>query len=722
MFGLRGRRRRNRSVWVTASLALVPVILFLAGAELYAEFARARELRLELNRSYDARSQIQSVFSLMQDAETGQRGYVITGQPAFLEPYETARAHVAEQLDGLDELFVGEPTQIARLERLRVHVNAKLADLERSIEARRGVGAEAAIAIVSTGRGRRIMDEIRAVEREMIREEARDLEARVSASMEATTRTEVLVAVLFLGLVIILGKAAYVTRRQGVIRRALLADLEAHTARQQAVFDSTLDGIVTLDPDGRIGTSNRAAQAMFGYAAAELKGGDLALLLDSAEGGGSAFPTDLRSPPGLSNGVIKELTAHRRDGAAFPADVALAQMQLPDGMHVVAAIRDISERRRVERLKNEFVSTVSHELRTPLTSIAGSLGLLAGGAAGPLPERAGRLVSIASSNCQRLVRLINDILDIEKIESGQMRFEMRSQSLRSLAERALEGLKGYADELGVTLRLKDRCDGTVDGDADRLLQVLTNLISNAAKFSPRGGEVEVRVRILEGGTARLSVRDEGPGVPESFHDQIFSKFAQADSSDTRQKGGTGLGLAIAKEIVERHGGRLGFESTPGSGATFFVDLPLTGRNDDFADDPLGFFRPCKIDNEAWRARRRVKILHLEPDHSFVEAACLTLSGLGEVVSAQNLAQARQLLDALAPDIVILDLDLPDGSGLELLAELQQRGPQCPPIVLYSAHGGDSTLEANVAAVLTKSGNSLPQLSATVQRLLQPLAA
>jgi signal transduction histidine kinase len=237
-------------------------------------------------------------------------------------------------------------------------------------------------------------------------------------------------------------------------------------------------------------------------------------------------------------------------------------------------VRDISERKQVERLKDEFVSTVNHELRTPLTSIAGSLGLLGGGAAGQLPPAAHRLIAIAHANCQRLIRLINDMLDVEKIQSGKLRFDMVAQNLPEVVRRSVEAVGGYALGLGVQVEVFVEADDiAVSADCDRLVQVATNLLSNALKFSARGGSVHISVSRV-GPLARVSVRDTGPGIPAEFRARIFTKFAQADSSDTRQKGGTGLGLVIAKEIVEHHGGCLWFESEVGKGACFFVDLPL----------------------------------------------------------------------------------------------------------------------------------------------------
>lgn len=373
----------------------------------------------------------------------------------------------------------------------------------------------------------------------------------------------------------VLSVAHATVRRTNVELETRAGDLHEIATRQRAIVDSAMDAILTLDPDGRIESINRAGERMFGYQPAQLLGHHVQRVLDLRRDDEGDFIGRLETRrEALVAGVVKELTAHRADGSRFPADVALGVMALPDGMHVVAMIRDISDRKRTEQLKNEFVSTVSHELRTPLTSIAGSLGLLAGGAVGILPPKGARLIEIAHANCHRLVRLINDILDIEKIESGELRFHMACVAMAELVARSVEGLRGYAEQHGVRIDLIGETPAAlVHADPDRIVQVVTNVVSNAVKFSPAQGVVEVAMACGDG-FVRLSVRDHGPGVPDDFRDRIFSKFAQADSTDTRRKGGTGLGLAISKEIADRHGGRIWFESRPGLGATFHLDLPL----------------------------------------------------------------------------------------------------------------------------------------------------
>lgn len=242
--------------------------------------------------------------------------------------------------------------------------------------------------------------------------------------------------------------------------------------------------------------------------------------------------------------------------------------------HVIGVARDADERTRIERMKNEFVSTVSHELRTPLTSIRGSLGLIAGGAVGAVPEQVGKLVQIAHDNSERLMRLINDILDIEKIESGRMHFELRAHALPTLIAQALTTNAPYGEQWGVRFDTTGSMpEVEVLADGDRFMQIMANLLSNAAKYSPRGSVVSVAA-VHIGTMIRISVHDRGPGIPEAFRSQIFGKFRQADSSDSRRKGGTGLGLSIAKALVEMHGGEIGFESAPTTGTTFHFTLSL----------------------------------------------------------------------------------------------------------------------------------------------------
>jgi signal transduction histidine kinase len=297
--------------------------------------------------------------------------------------------------------------------------------------------------------------------------------------------------------------------------------------------------------------------------------------------------------PGLPD--AQGLEAVRRAHAAAPGvtlvvlthldDETLATQAMQEGAQdylvkgqietrgLLRALRYAVERKRLDRLKDEFVSTVSHELRTPMTSISGSLGLLVGGVAGVLPDSATRLLGIAHANCQRLVRLINDILDIQKLEAGRVPFHLKRIDVRSLIEQTVEAMRGFAEGYGVRLRLDaSSMSAEVNVDTDRLTQVVTNLLSNAIKFSPPEQEVLVGV-VRRGGSAVISVQDHGNGIPDEFKPHVFEKFAQADGTDARLKGGTGLGLSIVKQIVLQLGGQVSFDDGPDGGTIFNVELP-----------------------------------------------------------------------------------------------------------------------------------------------------
>lgn len=263
-----------------------------------------------------------------------------------------------------------------------------------------------------------------------------------------------------------------------------------------------------------------------------------------------------------------------KSGHLIPVLLSGVLIEDVDGEQKIwSIIQDITERKRIEQMKNEFVSSVSHELRTPLTSISASLGMLANGMLGSVPEKMSSVIDIAYKNSQRLSVLINDLLDMEKLLAGKMDFDIRLQLLHPIVDQSLKENKAYADGFAVEFALIDNAPPvSVAIDAQRLLQVLANFLSNAVKFSPANSKVDIKIDVLTK-AVKISVIDCGPGINEDFRAHIFQKFSQADASDSRQRGGTGLGLAISKELVERMNGEIGFTSVPGKGATFFAIFP-----------------------------------------------------------------------------------------------------------------------------------------------------
>ena len=364
-----------------------------------------------------------------------------------------------------------------------------------------------------------------------------------------------------------------------------LTKITASENRIQSIIENAQEAFIGVDFQGKIIDWNSQAEKMFGWRRKEVIGREMSStivplrfkpILDMMIK--SVATSDQPSAMNLFNRRMERIVIDRQRNE-FTVEMTLGLVKENETYFFSAFLHDISDRKEIEAMKNDFISTVSHELRTPLTSLRGSIGLLVGGVAGDLPPQAKTLLEIASKNCARLVRMINDMLDIDKIESGKMRFEMVNQALLPLAQQAIEGTEGYAATFNVKLVLKIAPeDGKIHVlvDRDKLIQVLTNLLSNAIKFSPTDDTVTLDIQSFKkaGKTwVRLAVIDHGCGIPKEFRSLIFQKFAMADSADSRKKGGTGLGLSISKSLIEQHGGEIGFFSEAGSPTEFFITLP-----------------------------------------------------------------------------------------------------------------------------------------------------
>ncbi len=368
--------------------------------------------------------------------------------------------------------------------------------------------------------------------------------------------------------------------------------LDAADALNRAVLDSVNYAIIGADAEGRVTVFNRAAQQLTGHDPEAVMGRDApSTFLDpteletaaakASEEHGRTIPPTIE----LFHLILAEEGTHsgewiflRADGNRVPVYLSISMLKSGDEtVGYVGVAYDIVERKKLENMQREFVSTVSHELRTPLTSISGSLSLIQAGVAGEISEKTRDLIDIAHQNSQRLLMLVNDLLDIERLQADRMTFEFHEHRLAGLIAAAAAANAAYAASRQVRIEIVQAPDDSVKvlADEDRFLQVMANLLSNAAKFSPDGGAVEIRAGVADG-SAEVAVTDHGPGIPAKHYERIFDRFWQADSSDTRAKQGTGLGLAIAKGIVEHHGGEIRISETPGGGATFTFTLPLAG--------------------------------------------------------------------------------------------------------------------------------------------------
>ncbi|MDH4074716.1 MAG: ATP-binding protein [Acidimicrobiia bacterium] len=511
----------------------------------------------------------------------------------------------------------------------------------------------------------------------------------------------------------------------------------------RSVVTSMHEGICTHDIDGVVTTANPAAGRILGVPAEELLGRPLldspwrCLSEDGSPFDPAAHPVVIASSTGeRCTDVVMAIDAPGRPLRWITVSAhPLRRDDLETPWAVLSTFEDVTERRAVDQMKNEFVSVVSHELRTPLTSIRGALGLLASGVLGELPDRAGQMLDLAVSNTDRLVRLINDILDIERMESGKADLNRGQTDVSDLVVRTLDALRPMAEQAGVALR-SDAEHVIAWLDADRVTQVLTNLVSNAIKFSPAGQEIVVHTAANDG-VLRLAVIDHGRGVPLDKVDAIFERFQQVDASDSRDKGGTGLGLAICRSIMEQHGGSIWVEPTDGGGSTFLCELPMRSCDTSVVRPVAhtgttgsGTVGPRVVDDAEsssatgpWDEPLVVDVVLVEDDPSLAVVLVELLASYDmSSKTVRSLAEARHLLGRLTPNLMLVDLGLPDGDGTELIAWLLANGALASiPVLVYTARDLEEddqrSVELQHAEIHTK-GRTDPQ--ALISRIAEHL--
>jgi PAS domain S-box-containing protein len=483
-------------------------------------------------------------------------------------------------------------------------------------------------------------------------------------------------------------------------------------------IDAAPTGMLLIDLDGVILLLNAQIEKLFGYSRAELLGQPLeSLISERFRAAIPDFRSGLFSDPTAS---LQEVHGIRKDGSELPVEIRLNPLVTSEGQFALCSVVDLSQRFEIDRIRNEFISTVSHELRTPLTSIRGSLGLLQAGAMGALPIQAAEMVAIAYKNSGRLVRIINDILDIGTMDSGKLTLQMGIVPLAELLQQSVEANAGFAEKCEVRFLLETvSADDTVLADPNRLMQVLVNLLSNAAKFSPPGGIVLIRVRHGET-SARIEVEDSGGGIPEVFKDRVFEKFAQADASATRHFEGTGLGLNISRRLMQAMGGSIGFYAAAHHGTVFYIDLPRMDaapamlRATQLSETAAYKMLLGLAGSTAAGAEAAVpRLLYVEDDEDLISVIRAALVGRVEIIAAHSVQDAQRLLRDEHFGLVVLDQWLPDGNGLTLVDLIAATGDPPIRVIILSAADVSPDVYKKVAAVLIKSQVSAAQVATTI---------
>lgn len=462
-------------------------------------------------------------------------------------------------------------------------------------------------------------------------------------------------------------------------RKIVEQSLAESVQRLRSYFENVPVGIALGSLVGKITQVNPSLCSITGLSSEDLVGRDLGDIIDP----GHEVPiedllaTHIHGDTSSSMGMLPFTTPDQRT-IWLETTVSLLRDEDGEPFEVVAVVTDVSERKATEQTKDEFLSVASHELRTPLTSIRGALGLLVGGVVGELPPAALRMLEIAVQSTDRLIRLINDILDLERLTTGKLVLSLEPCDAVSLVSRAVEEMRGAADVVNVEIRALS-IDGQVWADPDRIIQTLANLIGNAIKFSPPRSVIEVKSEIA-GDELRFSVTDSGPGIPGDQLETVFERFRQVDGSDTRAKGGTGLGLTISRSIIEQHGGRIWVESVLGKGAEFCFTLPRVSVTE--AIDPQkGSIMP--------------KVLVCDDDASIREVVKTMLEGAGyRVWTASNGAEVLTLARSIHPDVIVLDLLMPGVDGREAAANLKRdaKTMEIPIVILSVLSSGEAEVQ------------------------------
>ncbi|MBH8565226.1 response regulator [Nostoc sp. CENA67] len=495
------------------------------------------------------------------------------------------------------------------------------------------------------------------------------------------------------------------------VNRKLQSELDERQRTQEALrvsqsrFEGILsiadDAIISIDASQGITLFNQGAEKIFGYSAQEILGKSLGVLLPqrfSQVHHQHVIDFGKSSNSARRMGERREIFGCRKDGTEFPAEASISKLKIGEEVLYTVILRDITERKQIERMKDEFVSVVSHELRTPLTSIHGSLGMLASGLLQPDSDQGKRLLQIATDSTERLVRLINDILDIERIESGKVKMERETCNLTELIHSAVNIMQPLANKAQVTLSISS-LPVQLWADPDRIVQTLTNLLSNAIKFSSAGQTVWLATQ-LQKDEVLITVKDTGRGIPSDKLKSIFERFQQVDSSDSRDHDGTGLGLAICQSIVEQHGGRIWAESTLGEGSTFYMNLPILTvlpANSSTPNCPLPIAN-SEFPNATYSTWGDPKTAAVAPPYSPLVLVCdddsvirvelqtLLEQGGYRVVTVATGKEAIALASTLHPDIILLDLLMPGMNGWETMAVLKEGAKtQDIPIVICSVY-------------------------------------
>jgi len=702
---------RGTAVLVAGAVVAVALLT----VDVFLTFVNTRQLHHDdawVTHSHEVITGLEQVLSMTKDAESGQRGYLITGNPLYLEPYHAAIDSVHARLDELDALVADSPSQLGRLARLRGAIEDRLATLEHNVELQRDSRFEEARQSVGSGLGWKQMEAARAVSAEMLLHEQDLLAAR---SRESQRSYQVAVGTgLVSGLSAMAAIAGFLLLlRRHLARRTHDARVISEQAeRLRTTLASIGDAVISTDAGGRVTSLNPAAEALTGWTTAEAVGRDLDEvfhIVNEDTRQRAANPARRALAEGLIVGLANHTVLIARDGSEHPIDDSAAPIRCREGEIVgcVLVFHDVTERRRDERAllrttedlrrisaelseasrrKDEFLAVLAHELRNPLAPIRSGLEIMR--RAGDRGDVVARTRSMIERQLAQLVRLVDDLLDVSRISRGKLELQLERVDLATVLEAAIETSRPSLDAGGHRLTVElPPGPVPVDGDPTRLSQVFANLIQNAAKFSDPGGPIGLRAE-REGGEVVVTVTDEGIGISTEMLPRVFEMFTQGDRSLARSAGGLGIGLTLVRTLTELHGGRVEARSAgTRRGSAFVVRLPVGPPLEAPAAAPAG--EPGALDGpdgpQPAADRRRVLVADDNVDAATSLGALLELTG-HEVRTVHDGGQALYVARVFRPDVLLLDIGMPGFNGYEVCARIRSERGAGPLIVALTGWG------------------------------------
>ncbi len=655
---------------------LVAALLVDAAATIY----NIREVATNVewvSHTHEVLAKLEAALSSLKDAETGQRGYLLTGEPAYLEPYRDAVSRFPVQLAELRQLTLDNPAQTARLLRVEQLAGERLTILRRAIdvfeaEPDRARALSAARRSGLSGEGKRVMDTLRDEVAQMQRAERELLQERAATSRAgARTALATTLVALALGLGLV-ALVIWLFARNLAVRQRAAGVLHAERERFRATLTSIGDAVMVTDTHGRVTLLNPVARALTGW-----EGDAIGRPIEEVFRIVNEETRDTVENPVtkvLREGAVVGLANHTvligRDGHEIPIDDRAAPIHDGRGRlaGVVLVFRDITERRAGERAlrdndrrKDEFLAMLAHELRNPLAPIrnaAHTLGLL-----GNPDDRVQWVSGVIERQVELMTRLVDDLLDVSRITSGKIALRREPVAIGAVIAQAVETARPAAESRKETLEVAVAADvGWVDGDRARLVQAVGNLLDNAIKYTEEGGHIRLSAR-AEADEVAIAVRDTGVGIPADLLPHVFDLFTQADRSLERRQGGLGIGLTLVRRLVEMHGGRVEAASEgPGRGSEFAIRLPRLAL-----DAPVP--APAPAPDRPSGPARRVLVVDDQPDSTDSLALLLRLRG-HEVRTASDGSSALEEFVRYRPEVVFLDLGLPGLSGYDVARRLR----------------------------------------------------